>query len=57
MSPEEIREVNSSGQRVALEAKTGAQQDVCLRSLEISILSEIAAQLAELNLHLRKNSQ
>jgi hypothetical protein len=55
MTPDEIRTTNEIGQAKVADASTSpAAQDIMMRSLQVSILAEIAAQLAELNETLRK---
>ena len=49
MTHDEIRKLNEDCQKKALETETPAAQDAALRSLECSLLAEIAAQLAQLN--------
>ncbi len=48
MTAEEIRAINMEGQAKALETGTVSEHQGALESLKISLLSEIAAQLAEL---------
>lgn len=54
MKAEDIREMNILSQDACTKSATGVSQDVGLRSLQCSLLAEIAAQLAEVNEHLEK---
>ena len=54
MDKDTIRETNSFGQQQALDSKKGeAGKAACLKSLELSMLAELAAQVAEVNEHLK----
>ena len=54
MDKDTIRELNEQLQAACLRSKTGAGQDVGMASAQVSMLAEIAAQLAEANKHLAK---
>lgn len=49
MTADEIRGACISGQRLAMAAEAKYQQDAAMRSLTLSMLTEVAAQIAELN--------
>ena len=49
MKAEDIRLANELCQKNCLETKTPSEQDAGLASLNASMLTEVAAQLAELN--------
>jgi len=51
---EEIRTLNEKVQEQILNAQTPAEHDAGFRSLHLSLMSEVAAQLAEISEHLRK---
>ena len=53
MKAEDIRELNMVGQRAALDTKTVASHDAALMSLAVSVFTEMAAQIAEMNDHLK----
>ena len=53
MDKDTIRELNDKLQTALLKSKTGAAQDVGIASARVSMLAEIAAQLAEANEYLK----
>ena len=54
MKAQEIRKLNEKLQEQMLESKTVAEHDAGFHSLQLSLLAEIAAQIAEANEHLAK---
>ena len=54
MKAEEIRTLNEKLQEQILNAQTPAEHDAGFHSLHLSLMSEVAAQLAEISEHLRK---
>ena len=49
MTADEIRKLNEDLQNAALRTNSGPMHEAALRSVELSLLAEIAAQLAQLN--------
>ena len=54
MKAEDIRALNENCQEKALKTESVSKYDGAMRSLELSILAEIAAQLAEQNIQLKR---
>ncbi len=54
MKAQAIRELNERLQEQILKAQTPAEHDAGFQSLQLSVMTEIAAQLAEANEHLAK---
>lgn len=52
MTADEIRTLNEKLQAQMLEADSVAGHEAGMRSLQLSLLAEVAAQLAELNTHM-----
>lgn len=54
MKSDEIRQLNDVAQEKALECISIGTHEACLRSLELSLLAELTAQMAEANEHLKR---
>ena len=54
MNAQEIRQLNEYCQKKALETRSASELETALRSLELSLLTEMAAQFAEANESLKK---